>query len=115
VTVQEGVTSFDTQHHNTKQGTGACRAVSCRLSTGRASILHAPQERTANHLSAHRYSRPDSAATCLSSTPRRYTACSRSSYHPKRTTGATGEHITMQLLRNYCTTDQINNIICALL
>jgi len=97
VTVQDRVTSFDTQHHDTKRVDGVCRAISCRLSTDHISVVHASQERTTRRS-------PLIATADWTVLPPAWvmrTAHSRSSRHPKRTTGATtSKHITTQLLRN---------------
>jgi len=68
-TVQEGVTSSDTQHHDTEWVHRGCQAVSWRLFfTSRTSDHHAFQERSAWYLANHCYSGPGRAAICLGST-----------------------------------------------
>jgi len=51
------------------------------LSTDQTGNRHACCERSATHLAAHCYNRPDSAAICLGSTPSDRIAHSRSSRH----------------------------------
>jgi len=119
VTVQEGVTLLDTQHHDTKRVDGACRAISCCLSTDRTSILYTTWEQTAKY--SPLIAKADWTVLPPAWVPHRAGALRTHvraviwNRPRQRGQAKLPEHITTKLLHNYCTADQINNIICALL